>query len=435
LDADLGQMIKTEEKKVVLKAIDELGRRVTVADVAAKTGLPILVVAPELNKVAAEANGHMEVSKVGDIAYSFKPGFQNAYAATGFNKKLQDIGKKTFEIGFMILRMSFGIMLVLSFLAVIVLIFIAILAMNKGGDGDSDSGFNFDFFDFMILRDLFYWGTFATYPPYVDYSRPATTRPPKTNFLHNCFSFLFGDGDPNAHLEERKWQLVAHVIRKHNGVVAAEQIAPYTGADPKNEDGMLPVLVRFNGKPDVTDDGHILYTFPSLQVSASALEMSQSTPAFLREFPRQFTTADQGDLIPVYLLAGFNLLGSWWLLAQSAHIPALNAAHLLIVVLFWYGTFFVGVPLFRWAGLQYLNTRIESRNDQRKASAELVSHPQVDLKKKLEQATEHRINRTQISKKDVVYTTEKDALDQKDDLDDKFEQLEGEQKEFEPPKS
>ncbi len=433
-------MIKTEEKKVVLKAIDELGRRVTAADVAAKTGLPILVVAPELNKVAAEANGHMEVSKVGDIAYSFKPGFQNAYAATGFKKQLQQIGKKIFDIGFMILRMSFGVMLILSFIAVIVLIFVAVLAMNKGSDSDSGGGdgFNFDFFDYMILRDLFYWGTvpsYSNYPTYIDYSRPATTRPPKTNFLHNCFSFLFGDGDPNAHLEERKWQLVAQVIRKNGGVVTAEQIAPYSGFDPKNEDGMLPVLVRFDGKPEVTEDGNILYTFPSLQVSTSALEMHQSTPAFLREFPRQFTAADQGDLIPVYLLAGFNFLGSWWLLAQSAHSPALAPAHFLIVLLFWYGTFFVGVPLFRWVGLQYLNARIEARNDVRKAASELVLRPQPELKTKLAQAADHRINRKQISQKDIVYTTEKDSLDQKDELDDKFEKLALEQNEFEPPRS
>ena len=51
--------------------------------------------------------------------------------------------------------------------------------------------------------------------------------------------------------------------------MTAEQLAPYTGADPTNEDGALPALVRFNGTPEVTDDGHILYTFPALQVSAA----------------------------------------------------------------------------------------------------------------------------------------------------------------------
>ena len=55
--------------------------------------------------------------------------------------------------------------------------------------------------------------------------------------------------------------MVAQLIRNQGGVVTAEQLAPYTGADPKNEDGALPVLVRFNGFPEVTDEGFILVHF------------------------------------------------------------------------------------------------------------------------------------------------------------------------------
>jgi hypothetical protein len=408
-------MLKTEEKKLVLKAIDDLGRRVTVADVAAKTGLPILVANAELNKVAAEAQGHLQVSTKGDIAYEFTPGFQNAYLATGMKKTLQDVGKKIFDVGFAILRASFGIMLVVSFILVILLVIIALLAMNNGKDGDRDGGgMGFDFFDFMIFRDLMFWGSTSYYPPYVDYNSPSSARPAKSNFLHNCFSFLFGDGDPNAHLDERQWQLVAQVIRKFHGVVTAEQIAPYTGADPTNEDGILPVLVRFNGVPEVTDNGHILYTFPSLQVSASRLEIA-TTPAFLREFPRQFTNASSDELIPVYILAGVNFLGSWWLLSQSGRIPILIQLHALVVALVIYGTFFVGVPTVRFLCLQIINQRIEARNEKKKEAASIVNNPSKELQVKLIEAKTHQIKQTQVAKSDSVYTTEKDLLDQEFD--------------------
>ena len=89
-------------------------------------------------------------------------------------------------------------MLVISFLLVVVLIIAAMFAGR--GDRDSDSGgggggFNFDFFDFMILRDLLWWGTYSSYPTYVDYSVPAVVKPRgQGNFLTKCFSFLFGDG-------------------------------------------------------------------------------------------------------------------------------------------------------------------------------------------------------------------------------------------------
>jgi len=410
-------MLKTEEKQLVLKAIDDLGRRVTVADVAAKTGLPILVTNAELNKVAAETQGHLQVSTKGDIAYEFTPGFRNAYLATGMKKTLQDIGKKIFDVGFAILRASFGIMLVLSFIAVILLVIAAILAMNSSKDGDRDGGgLDFDFLDFMIFRDLMFWGSTSYYPPYVDYNSPSTARPAtKSNFLHNCFSFLFGDGDPNAHLDERQWQLVAQVIRKFHGVVTAEQIAPYTGADPTSEDGILPVLVRFNGVPEVTDNGHILYTFPSLQVSASRLEIA-TTPAFLREFPRQFTNATSDELIPVYILAAVNFLGSWWLLSQSdGHIDILYKMHALIVILVIYGTFFVGVPTVRFLCLQVINQRIEARNEKKKEAASLVNNPSKDLQVKLTEAKGHQIKHIQVAKSDVIYTSEKDLLEQEFD--------------------
>jgi len=40
------------------------------------------------------------------------------------------------------------------------------------------------------------------------------------------FSFLFGDGNPNANLEERRWQQIATVIRNNGGAVVAEQMLP-----------------------------------------------------------------------------------------------------------------------------------------------------------------------------------------------------------------
>jgi len=35
------------------------------------------------------------------------------------------------------------------------------------------------------------------------------------NFFEAIFSFLFGDGNPNANLEERRWQQIATVIRNN----------------------------------------------------------------------------------------------------------------------------------------------------------------------------------------------------------------------------
>ena len=84
-------------------------------------------------------------------------------------------------------------------------------------------------------------------------------------------------------------------------------------------------------------------------------------PPYLREFKRDFSVYDGGDFTGVYLLAGGNVLGSWWLWghAQRADIPVLAACQGLINWLVLYGTFFVTVPALRWTALLYINSRIE----------------------------------------------------------------------------
>lgn len=415
--------MQTLEKKTVIKAINELGRRVTAADVASKTGLPILVATAELNKIAAETEGHLEVATTGDVAYKFSPAFQAAYLAQGFKKVLLDFGTKAFDVGYFLLRISFGVMLIVSFILIVIMIFAVILYLNKGNDrdsGDHFGGFHFGFFDYLILRDLLFWGTYSSsrsgrYPAGNQYHNKYLKEKPKGNFLFDCFSFLFGDGNPNADIEERKWQMIARVIKSNNGVVTAEQLAPFTGADPTNEDGVLPVLVRFDGKPEVTEKGNIVYLFPSLQVSAAGTDR-EDLPQCLAEYRWTFTGPQTGSLLPVYLLAGFNFFGSWWLVA---HLPALVMISPLIailaVALAVYGTMFVTVPFLRWLALIMINKGIEARNRKRRALAEPLRNPQPVLIEKLGEAKSLSIKERKLDERDVVYTTERDALEQEFD--------------------
>ena len=98
----------------------------------------------------------------------------------------------------------------------------------------------------------------------------------KPNFLMNVFSYLFGNGDPNQKFEELEWQTIAKVIEVNQGVVTAEMLAPYAGEDPKDEDWMVHVLTRFNGMPEVTENGGIVYTFPAFQSHLANLDTVES---------------------------------------------------------------------------------------------------------------------------------------------------------------
>ena len=92
---------------------------------------------------------------------------------------------------------------------------------------------------------------------------------------------VFGDGDPNADYEARRWAMVGQLIQSRGGVVAAEELAPYLDVTPEalaasregafvDEGYVVPALVRFGGQPEVGPDGELLYRFPSLQRTARA---------------------------------------------------------------------------------------------------------------------------------------------------------------------
>ncbi len=414
----------TQQKEAIIKAINDLGRRVTAADVAAKTGMPILRVTSELNKIAQETRGHLEVATTGDIAYRFSPGFQSAYLATGYKQTLERVWKWTLKIGGFLLRISFGIGLILSILILAILFFVIINIYVKGrGDSDFDIPFDFDFIDFLILRDLFYWGVYTSTYDYYGYDQRRPRRG-SGNFLFNCFSFLFGDGNPNRDFEDRKWQTIAQVIRQNGGSVTAEQIAPYTNAAPQDEDAMLPVLVRFDGRPEVTESGNIIYQFPSLQVKAAS-DAFGSAPAYMEERRWPFSNVPFDNFVPVLILAGINFVGAWWVFAHVAVLRAVAGPGLqqLVWVLLLYGNAFLFVPAIRALILNFKNRRTEARNAKRKQLASILQNPSPELARKLAEAKGLKIAEERIREDNLVYTTEKDALDQKDDLDRQFEAM------------
>ncbi|MBX9722754.1 MAG: hypothetical protein K2X81_15245 [Candidatus Obscuribacterales bacterium] len=409
-------MLQESDKKKITKTISALGRHVTAADVSAKSGLPVLVTSQALNQIASETGGHLQVSNNGVIAYSFKPGFSNIYLAEGLRKAIEKAAQRIFEIAFFILRISFGVMLILSTIIVVGLLFILSQSKRKRSRG---LDLKFDWFDYIVLRDLKYF--FRTSPAQVkyDYSHPTVRRRQKPNFLLDCFSFLFGDGNPNEGLDEKRWQLIAKVIKQHDNVITAEQLAPYTGADPQNETAVLPVLVRFNGQPEVTESGNIVYTFPSLAATAGA-EYNEPTPKFLQEFHWKFCELDRTALTPIYMIAGLNFLGAW-ILWFPIHTFTGSWTATLLGVLAVYGTLFLLIPLLRNFALKVLNKSIDKRNERRSQNAQSLLFPDVKLKRKIAESREYRLRDQLIGQNAIVYSTDKASLDQEDDLALRFQ--------------
>lgn len=406
----------------IASAVEQLGYRVTNGDIAAQTGLDLNMAQQGLLALASDAGGHLQVSQSGEIAYQFPRNFRAVLRNKFLRLRLQQWWEKIWKVLFYLIRISFGIALLVSIVLIVSASIIILIALNSSRDGDDrgDSGGGIVFVPHFFFGPDWFW---IFYPDYDSASYQYRRREkPQFNFLESVFSFLFGDGNPNANLEERRWSEIATVIRNNGGVVVAEQIAPYldnlgSGYAKEYEDYMLPVLTRFNGYPEVSLEGQIVYRFPELQVTARS-QKPQSVQSYLQELPLRFSGATSGQIIMSVGLGVFNLAGGLvlgYLLADGAVAAQLGGLVAFVQSIYWlllgYGTAFLAVPLIRYFSLGWRNSKIAKRNAQRQERAILLNQADANLKQKIAFARQFAAE-TVINREDLAYTTETDLIDQ-----------------------
>lgn len=430
-----------------MDAVDACGGRVTIGDVASKAGLKLNQAQKALQALAADTNGFLEVSEEGDVLYVFPKDYRSKLGAKSFRIKAEPFIEKAKGAGEYLIRVSFGTALIAS----IVIVYTAIIALvtssrsdedNRGrrGSRSYDSGFTF----FFNPADLFwYWD------PYYYRRRRIQTDDDKTNFIESVFSFVFGDGDPNQGIEEERWKLIGQYISSNGGVVAAEELAPYLDIDSTerikdDESYMLPVLLRFDGQPEVDEEGNILYRFPSLQRTASQKSKRKEyvgrkwadwiggVEKFFKERSWQFSKTSSSERAMVIGLGGLNLFGVIVLGTMLKSDMAIRpgsfikfVADIFPLLQIYAGSFFA-IPLVRWFFIRKRNADIEKRNKARQQCARVLELPDISLTQKLYNARD-MAQKTVIGQDQIVYSTDKDFLEQDfeaNEWDKKFRELE-----------
>ncbi len=414
----------------VMEAVEKLNYRVTIGDVAAQSGLDLNTAQREVLALASETGGNIQVAESGEIAYKFAPNFREILVSRSFWLQVNQSLKGVWKWVFYGIRISFGILLIVSIAIVVLGIIAATIAIQSQGRSDNDRddrrNDNRGGGGFIWLGG---WGNpfgnpFIMFAP--DYYEPQQLRqrdPDEMNFLESVFSFLFGDGDPNANLEERRWREIASMIRSHNGVVIAEQIAPYLDETSRLEGDeyfVIPVLSKFNGFPEVSDAGTLAYKFPELQKVASERK-AKTSAAYLQEKLWEFSQAPQGKIAlsiglgVFYLVAALvlkNLLTNPKLAATIASGGFLGLVSAAMGFLLGYAVLFLSTPLVRYFVLQYLNKGIGDRNQKRAINAEKLQKPSSTLREKLDFARTFATKQEVIDQDNLAYTTEQDLADQ-----------------------
>lgn len=405
----------------IMRSVEQLGYRVTVGDVASQAGLNVAEASQGLLALASDAGGHLQVAESGDIVYLFPQNFRGILRNKYLQLRLQEWWKKVWGVLFYLIRISFGVFLIVSIALITVTIIVIITALNSDRDGDNRSSNSSGGGGFFFFPDLF-WYFSPSYDTNNQERRRERRENSDLNFFEAVFSFLFGDGNPNANLDERRWQEIGTVIRHNRGAVVAEQIAPYLDDigekyQQEYEDYMLPVLIRFNGQPTVSPEGQIVYYFPELQVSATK-KRRQSISTYLEEFPWRFSAASSGQImlsagLGVLNFVGALVLGS--LLRDGAVAAQLGGLVAFVQGIYWlllaYGAGFLGVPLVRYFWIQWQNGKMGDRNRNRLNRARILANADSSLQQKLTYARQFAGEKV-IGKEDLAYSTETDLLEQ-----------------------
>jgi hypothetical protein len=411
---------------IIMQAVEQMGYRVTVGDVATKAGLNINLTERGLLALASEAGGHLQVADTGDVVYLFPPNFRTIIRNKYLQLQLKEWWEKVWRVLFYLIRISFGIVLLLSIALIFLSIFLILTAMNQDNDSSegSHSGGGMIFMPRFWIGPDWFWFLYWDYdnPRRQSQRRQPTTEANQMHFLEVVFSFLFGDGNPNADLEKRRWQAIGTIIRNNQGAVIAEQISPYlddtgTGYANEYEEYMLPVLSRFNGRPEVSPEGQLVYHFPELQTTANE-QQTQPVQAYLREGLWRFSQANSSQLMLAIGLGAVNFVGALVLgsLLASGEVAAklgglVAFAASIYGVLLAYGTGFLAVPLGRYFWIQWKNRKIEARNQIRQERAVILNQPDAELQKKLAFAQQFAAQSI-IGSEDLAYTTETDLIEQ-----------------------
>ncbi|MGB5711660.1 MAG: hypothetical protein WBM44_12230 [Waterburya sp.] len=410
----------------IVNSVEKLDYRVTVGDVAAQAGLELNFAQQGLLALAGEAGGHLQVAESGDVVYLFPKNFRSILRNKYWQLRWQKTWEKVWRVLFYLIRISFGIILIASILLMVVAIIAILIAMNSAnndreGGGNRSGGRGFGgglFVPHFWLGDIFWW-----FDP--GYNRRRLQRRKEAagsyqmNFLESVFSFLFGDGNPNADLEEDRWQAIGSVIRRHQGAVVGEQIAPYVDSIDQDEDYMIPILSRFNGYPEVSPQGEIIYYFPELQVMASHRQSQTiSKTGYLQEKLWRFSQANSGQLTMAAGLGILNIILALVLgtLLQDGTIAAeLGGIVAFVASIQWllmgYGVLYLLIPLVRYFWIQGRNPKIVKGNQSREQRAIALRQPDQSLRQKISYASQFAQQKV-IGEQDITYTTEDDLLDQ-----------------------
>ncbi|MCL2381539.1 MAG: hypothetical protein FWC64_08080 [Treponema sp.] len=315
---------------------------ITLADVAAGTGLGLDRIKELVPTAADEYSARLEVTQSGEILYSFPRGFSSRYRGPGpalkrffaaFTRFAVSAATVLFKAWIMIMLLGYFVLFIAIALGALVLSMAA--KNNRQGGGGGGMNASLGIFNLVIrlwfYSELFNAGRRSGWQQAGWDARGGAVKK-KGRPLHKAiFSFVFGEDDPNRdRLTLEKKEFVAYV-RRRRGVVSLPELMVLAGQSPeKAESRVTGLCAEFGGSPEVTSEGTIVYRFDEILLSGEKKQQEGSGGlSTLYKKPRVFSSNPQKMNFWFSVINGVNLLFGGYFLYNSFAIGRILSEEVL----------------------------------------------------------------------------------------------------------
>jgi hypothetical protein len=282
----------------------------TIADAAARSGLPLRDAELGLHRLLQAHAGHLSVTDRGELLFRFPGGLVRPFGgALGVLRVLGRVGlgvvRWTGRLALTVFLLGYTI---LAALAMFVASFL-IAAIAEDGAPVEGAGYLL-WATLELVSDAIYWSFHPLRAP--DELGEGPHRRPRA-FYERVNGFFLGPPRP-AHDPRAAARLLVSEVRARRGRIGLGDVVRVTGLAPEPAGQLVSrLLVDYDGHVDVTDDGAIVYRFPALRPSTAEPAPLAPPPIWQRVRPLPaFTGNTAGTNAKILALLAF-VGGFGWL--------------------------------------------------------------------------------------------------------------------------
>ena len=344
--ADRARMMEAEKAAEVLEgALKGHKGDLTIADAAARSGLPLRDAELGLHFLSTKYHATLSATDKGELLYRFPRGFSVPLTQTTRWKRFWG-GVKRAVTGAakFVLRAWIAIALI-GYVAIFLALAIALAFAGKSSDRDDGPGFEIAGALLRVVFEALYW-TFHPFSPFAvrnvydgsAWDAPARRKKREDDvpFYEKVNRFVFGPTPPPVDPREMEKKILAE-IRIQRGRIGLADVLRVTGLSREEADPLMArLMLDYEGEVNVSDDGGITYSFPALRRTAGDVGEKRPPPVWNERVPEPKITGNPaGSNVLIAALNGFNLFASFialsagltieklfWLFEQAqTHIP------------------------------------------------------------------------------------------------------------------